>query len=312
MTDYFEVHARDGAARLGELRLSTPHTTPCPVDELVVDAGSLWTADRAAPEGDENALYRKRLHYIYDASDTDSFWGQDGWAAFFRTSERYHADRARVAAERFEKAPDWAKADAATLFRGVHVCTGQTVPEENATRVRFATDGKVLRMRIEAGASKELADKVFADGVVLKLFNVPAADKKPDADIDPHEYFMPPDGGKTTQNVLEISIDRSGQTNFKDVTARVDRKAGSWTAEVSIPYAFLGIAPEKGCTIRFDVRRLVALNEFKPQGKRGQAWEGLPRDNPRRKRIEYCLALKEGLPWHSFNEKRRAARLRVK
>ncbi|GAB6860407.1 archaeosine synthase subunit alpha [Haloplanus litoreus] len=56
MTEYFEVHARDGAARLGELRLRDPVTTPTVADEFVVDAGSLWGSDRAHPEGSEAEL----------------------------------------------------------------------------------------------------------------------------------------------------------------------------------------------------------------------------------------------------------------
>ncbi|WP_435145793.1 archaeosine synthase subunit alpha [Halobaculum sp. P14] len=90
MTDYFEVHERDAAARLGELRLASPVTTPALADTVadadggsvadaaadvaadaaadgasaeidldgvrVVDAGSLWSADRTVPEGDDDAL----------------------------------------------------------------------------------------------------------------------------------------------------------------------------------------------------------------------------------------------------------------
>ena len=56
MTDYFEVHARDGAARLGELRLSEPVTTPVLADDVLVDSGSRWTAERELPEGDESVL----------------------------------------------------------------------------------------------------------------------------------------------------------------------------------------------------------------------------------------------------------------
>jgi archaeosine synthase len=56
MTDHFEVHGRDGAARLGELRLSDPVATPATVDSVVRDAGSLWAADREVPEGDESRL----------------------------------------------------------------------------------------------------------------------------------------------------------------------------------------------------------------------------------------------------------------
>jgi len=76
MTEYFEVHERDAAARIGELRLADPLTTPAlvgPVDtgsgadtggpistdaarNVLVDAGSLWPQDREVPEGDDSAL----------------------------------------------------------------------------------------------------------------------------------------------------------------------------------------------------------------------------------------------------------------
>ncbi len=56
MTDGFEVHTRDGGARLGELRLTDPLTTPALADDVISDAGSLWTADRELPEGDPDVL----------------------------------------------------------------------------------------------------------------------------------------------------------------------------------------------------------------------------------------------------------------
>ena len=56
MTDYFEVLDRDGAARIGELRLAEPVTTPARLDDVLVDSGSLWNADRKAPDGDEASL----------------------------------------------------------------------------------------------------------------------------------------------------------------------------------------------------------------------------------------------------------------
>ena len=56
MTDYFEVHERDGAARVGELRLSDPLRTPAVVDDVLHDAGSLWPEERDAPDGDESVL----------------------------------------------------------------------------------------------------------------------------------------------------------------------------------------------------------------------------------------------------------------
>jgi len=56
MTDYFEVLDRDGAARRGELRLSTPVRTPALLDDVLVDSGSQWTADQPTPEGDDDQL----------------------------------------------------------------------------------------------------------------------------------------------------------------------------------------------------------------------------------------------------------------
>ncbi|QLK25175.1 archaeosine synthase subunit alpha [Natrinema zhouii] len=56
MTDYFEVHERDGAARVGELRLSSPRSTPALVDDILEDAGSLWSEDRGIPTGDKSQL----------------------------------------------------------------------------------------------------------------------------------------------------------------------------------------------------------------------------------------------------------------
>ena len=56
MTEYFEIHERDGMARLGELRLADPVSTPARADDVLADAGSLWAGDRSVPEGDESAL----------------------------------------------------------------------------------------------------------------------------------------------------------------------------------------------------------------------------------------------------------------
>jgi len=41
---------------VGELRLSSPVTTPALVDDVLEDAGSLWSADRDLPAGDESQL----------------------------------------------------------------------------------------------------------------------------------------------------------------------------------------------------------------------------------------------------------------
>jgi len=56
MTEYFEVHERDSAARLGELRLAEPLHTPALIDEVLTDAGSEWVESREDPEGSEDEL----------------------------------------------------------------------------------------------------------------------------------------------------------------------------------------------------------------------------------------------------------------
>ncbi len=56
MTEYFEIHERDGAARAGELRLADSIPTPALADEYVADAGSLWAEDRELPEGREDRV----------------------------------------------------------------------------------------------------------------------------------------------------------------------------------------------------------------------------------------------------------------
>jgi archaeosine synthase len=56
MTDYFEIHERDAAARVGELRLSEPVTTPALADDVVEDAGSRWTQPQETPEVADSVL----------------------------------------------------------------------------------------------------------------------------------------------------------------------------------------------------------------------------------------------------------------
>lgn len=56
MTEYFEVLDRAATARLGELRLEDPVTTPALIGDLIEDAGSLWTEDRETPQGDESTI----------------------------------------------------------------------------------------------------------------------------------------------------------------------------------------------------------------------------------------------------------------
>jgi len=56
VTEYFEVHERDGAARIGELRLADPVRTPALVDGVLADAGSEWVQEREGPAGGEDEL----------------------------------------------------------------------------------------------------------------------------------------------------------------------------------------------------------------------------------------------------------------
>ena len=56
MTEYFEIHERDGAARLGELRLADSTPTPALADDLIEDTGSLWSEDRDLPDGRDDRV----------------------------------------------------------------------------------------------------------------------------------------------------------------------------------------------------------------------------------------------------------------
>ena len=56
MTEFFEVHERDGPARIAELRLTESLTTPALCDEVLRDAGSLGSAERDTPAGDPTSL----------------------------------------------------------------------------------------------------------------------------------------------------------------------------------------------------------------------------------------------------------------
>jgi archaeosine synthase len=56
MTEFFEVHERDGPARIGEVRLTESLTTPALCDDVLADAGSLWPEARDTPAGDRGAL----------------------------------------------------------------------------------------------------------------------------------------------------------------------------------------------------------------------------------------------------------------
>ncbi|EMA46702.1 archaeosine synthase subunit alpha [Halococcus saccharolyticus] len=56
MTEFFEIHDRDGAARIGEVRLADSLTTPALCGDVLADAGSLWPEDREAPTGDPGRL----------------------------------------------------------------------------------------------------------------------------------------------------------------------------------------------------------------------------------------------------------------
>ncbi|MFB6218667.1 MAG: archaeosine synthase subunit alpha [Halobacteriaceae archaeon] len=101
MTEQFEVHDRDGAARLGELRLDDPVWTPALADGVLDDAGSLWTAERDAT-GDESAL-TVLPHRAFPAGTPDEV--QDAFAVDYpdvgfpsaavvtpRTADDYGAD----------------------------------------------------------------------------------------------------------------------------------------------------------------------------------------------------------------------------
>jgi Queuine tRNA-ribosyltransferases, contain PUA domain len=56
MTEFFEIHDRDGAARVGELRLAESTWTPALADPIIEDSGSLWVGEQESSGGDPTAL----------------------------------------------------------------------------------------------------------------------------------------------------------------------------------------------------------------------------------------------------------------
>ena len=68
MTEYFEIHWRDGAARIGELRLTESVTTPTLADGVIEDAGSMWFKERDEPEGSEDVVTFPGLSSYFSTS----------------------------------------------------------------------------------------------------------------------------------------------------------------------------------------------------------------------------------------------------
>jgi len=99
MTDYFEVHERDGAARLAEVRLDSPVTTPALVTDadradgapeagvarpVLSDAGTGWATEPDAPAGDESRLTVLPARGFPAGTPEDV---QDAFAPEYRTVE---------------------------------------------------------------------------------------------------------------------------------------------------------------------------------------------------------------------------------
>jgi archaeosine synthase len=178
MTDYFEVHGRDGAARLGELRLADPLWTPGTVDDVLVDAGSLWPAERALPDGDESSLtvlpHRSfpggtpgevREAFAVDYPDVD-------WPSAAVVTPEIAADAADANPDAYVLSNAQAVAGHARAFVEAVVRTREAAPADTALYLPgVATPGNVATLAY-AGVDLVDTDRAVVEGTQGKYLTV--------------------------------------------------------------------------------------------------------------------------------------------
>jgi len=166
MTDYFEVHERDAAARVGELRLADPVVTPALADAVVSDAGSLWPREREVPEG-ETGRVTILPHRGFPGGTADPV--QDAFAVDYpeveyangvvvspRTAADYGADVYVVAG-----APGFV--GHASAFRDAVVRVREAVPDDTAVYLSGVATPRNVATLVYAGV-----DLVDADLAVVR------------------------------------------------------------------------------------------------------------------------------------------------
>jgi archaeosine synthase len=167
MTDYFEVHARDGAARVGELRLSDPVTTPALADDVLEDAGSRWAEPQERPDGDD-AVLTVLPHRAFPSGTADEV--QESFAPDYPD-----VDFPSAAVVSPETAEDFG-ADAYVLsgapgvvghgsaFRDAVVETREAVPDDTALYLSGVATPRNVAVLVYAGVDLVDADRAVVRG----------------------------------------------------------------------------------------------------------------------------------------------------
>jgi len=177
MTEFFEVHDRDAAARIGELRLPDSVTTPAlAVDRAVeepeasdvplVDSGSLWRADREA-EADPDSL-TVLPHRGFPAGTAEEV--EDAFDPDLPTLDTPSAAvvSQRTAGERGTDAYVLAGAQGftghAAAFRDAVIETREAIPSDTALYVPGVATPANVALLVYSGVDIVDADKAVVEG----------------------------------------------------------------------------------------------------------------------------------------------------
>ncbi|MCZ7644399.1 MAG: DUF4838 domain-containing protein [Planctomycetota bacterium] len=263
-------------------------------------------AYQALGEKPQNALYRKRLDYIYEDSGK-SYFAVDGWAAFFRVSKLWHATKEApvFAAPKVEDEANWAQATEGVLRDGTHLIDSRPAPESRRASARFARSGQALVVRLEAKLDPAALENVERDDFVLAFYELPAVEAQADQDVDEHEFFMRAASQGEPAKVFSVSVGRDGKASPSGVSARRFDVRDGWGAELTIPFAVLGFAEAAPPELRFNLRRVTTLKAFRFEDQKRKRGKKIPEVEVQ------SLCLHAYFPWVPFPYKERAARLKL-
>ena len=225
MTDYFEIHGRDGAARAGELRLSDPLATPALVGDSVDDGGSLWAGDREVPRG-----YRELLTVLPHRSFPA---GTDGAVQEAFAVEYPDVDYPSAAVVTAETAADYG-ADAyilsnapgfvghAAAFCDEVVAAREALPPDTALYLSGVATPRNAATLVYAGVDLLDAKRARARG--LQGFYLTREDEQFLADLTELPCSCPACRGKRTVTDIDPDADADTAAEIRSDPAVFDRE----------------------------------------------------------------------------------------
>ena len=167
MTDYFEVHERDAAARVGELRLAEPVTTPTLADDVVEDAGSRWTQPQETPDGDDSVL-TVLPHRAFPSGTADDV--QESFAPDYPDVDYPSAavispeTAADVGADAYVLSGAPGTVGHGAAFRDAVVETREAVPDDTALYLSGVATPRNVAVLVYAGVDLVDADRAVVRG----------------------------------------------------------------------------------------------------------------------------------------------------